>query len=96
MHPEAERLEEVKSFIVALVRRGGGEAVSLDAIRTALQDHPLIPLCYRSEEPGLLAFERAAKQKNFNNLVGEYLIELVRDGELVYEAAKKGYRCRVS
>jgi hypothetical protein len=47
MHPEAERLEEVKTFIVELVRRGGGEAVSLDAIRTALQSHPLIPLCYR-------------------------------------------------
>ncbi|WDT76879.1 MAG: hypothetical protein MPW16_06605 [Candidatus Manganitrophus sp.] len=95
MHPEAERLDEVKTFIVELVRRGG-EAVSLDAIRAALQAHPLIPLCYRSEEPGLLPFERAAKQKNFNNLVGEYLVELVRDGELVYEAAKKGYRCRVS
>lgn len=92
MHQEAERLDEVKSFIVDLVRRGGGEAVSLDAIRAALQEHPLIPLCYRSEEPGLLAFERAAKQKNFNNLVGEYLIELVRDGELVYDPSKKGYR----
>lgn len=93
MHPEAERLDEVKTFIVELIRRGGGKAVSLDAIRAALQSHPLIPLCYRSEESGLLPFERAAKQKNFNNLVGEYLIELVRDGELVYEAAKKGYRC---
>ncbi len=93
MHSEADRLDEVKTFIVDLIRRGGGEAVSLDAIRTALQAHPLIPLCYRSEEPGLLPFERAAKQKNFNNLVGEYLVELVRDGELVYEAAKKGYRC---
>ncbi|TAJ85497.1 hypothetical protein EPO44_16345 [bacterium] len=91
MHPEAERLDEVKSFIVALVRRGG-EIVSLDAIRTALQAHPLIPLCYRSEEPELLPFERAAKQKNFNNLVGEYLVELVRDGELVYVTSEKGYR----
>ncbi|MDC4203784.1 MAG: hypothetical protein MPW14_09085 [Candidatus Manganitrophus sp.] len=96
MHQEADRLEEVKSFVVDLVRRGGGEAVSLDAIRTALQDHPLIPLCYRSEAPGLLPFERAAKQKNFNNLVGEYLVELVRDGELVYVTSEKGYRCRVS
>ena len=93
MHPEAERLDEVKTFIVDLVRRGGGEAVSLDAIRISLQSHPLIPLCYRSEEPGLLPFERAAKQKNFNNLVGEYLVELVRDGELVYVTSEKGYRC---
>lgn len=93
MHPEAERLEEVKSFIVDLVRRGGGETVSLDAIRTALQAHPLIPLCYRSEEPGLLPFERAAKKQLFNKLVDEYLVELARDGELVYESSKKGYRC---
>jgi hypothetical protein len=92
MHQEAERLEEVKSFIVEVVRRGGGEAVFLDAIRTALQDHPLIPLCYRSEEPGLFPLERAAKEKNFNKLFDEYLIELVRDGERVYEPLKKGYR----
>ncbi len=93
MHSEAERLDGVKRFIVELVRRGGGEAVSLDAIRAALQAHPLVPLCYRSEAPGLLAFERAAKQKNFNKLVGEYLVELVRDGELVYVTSEKGYRC---
>ncbi|MBI3805365.1 MAG: hypothetical protein HY282_16570 [Nitrospirae bacterium] len=90
MHPEAERLDEVKSFIVELVRRGG-EALSRDAIRAALQEHPLIPLCYRSEAPDLLPFERAAKQKNFNKLVDEYLIELVRDGALVYDPSKKGY-----
>jgi hypothetical protein len=93
MHPEAERLDEVKHFIVDLIRRGGGEVFSLDAIRAALQAHPLIPFCYRSEEPGLLPFERAAKQKNFNSLVGEYLVELVRDGELVYVTSEKGYRC---
>jgi hypothetical protein len=92
MHPEAERFGEIKSFLVDLVRRGGGAVVSLDAIRAALQAHPLIPLCYRSEEPGLLLFERQAKEKNFIKLVDEYLVELVRDGRLVYEPSKKGYR----
>ena len=92
MHPEAARFDEVKSFVVDLVRRGGGVVVFRDAIRAALLDHPLIPLCYRSEAPGLLPFERLAKQKNFDKLVDEYLVELVRDGELVYEPSKKGYR----
>jgi hypothetical protein len=92
MHPEAERFDEVKSFLVDLVQRGNGEAVSLDAIRAALREHPLIPLCYRSEEPGLLLFERQAKEKNFIKLVDEYLVELVREDRLVYEPSKKGYR----
>jgi hypothetical protein len=92
MHQEAEHFREVKNFIVDLVKQANGEAVSLDAIRAAVQQHPLIPLCYRSEEPGLLLFERQAKQKNFNKLVDEYLVEMARDGELVYVASEKGYR----
>lgn len=92
MHSETERFDEVKSFLVDLVRRGGGKAVSLDAIRAALRAHPLIPLCYRSEEPGLLLFERQAKEKNFNKLVDEYLVEMVRDRKLAYVPSDKGYR----
>jgi len=94
MHQEAEHFREVKDFLLDRLRRAG-EAVSLEAIRAALLEHPLIPLCYRSEEPGLLLFERQAKQKNFNKLVDEYLVELVRDKELVYDPSKKGYRCQV-
>jgi len=91
MHQEAEHFREVKDFLLDRIRQAG-ETVSLEAIRAVLLQHPLIPLCYRSEEPGLLLFERQAKQKNFNKLVDEYLVEMVRDGELVYDPVKKGYR----
>jgi len=52
-------------------------------------EHPLIPLCYRSEEPGLLLSERQAKQKNFNKLVDEYLVEMVRDKERMCDPMKE-------